>query len=43
MATPGTMIAKWLTRKFSTQVHDTLLEGAIIAGGLVLLIRNITA
>lgn len=43
MATPGTMIAKWLTRKFSAQVHDTLLEVAIVVGGLVLLIRNLPA
>jgi uncharacterized protein len=43
MATPGTMIAKWLTRKFSVQVHDVLLECAIVAGGLMLLIRNISA
>lgn len=42
MATPGTMIAKWLTRRFSAQVHDTLLEAAIIVGGLVLLIRNLS-
>jgi hypothetical protein len=35
------MIAKWLSRKFSAQVHDTLLEAAIVIGGLVLLIRNI--
>jgi uncharacterized membrane protein YfcA len=41
MATPGTMIAKWLSRKFSAQVHDVLLEAAIIAGGLVLLVRNL--
>ena len=43
MATPGTIIAKWLTRKFSAQVHDALLEGSIIVGGLMLLIRNIAA
>jgi uncharacterized protein len=43
MATPGVMIAKWLTRKFSAQVHDTLLEAAIVVGGFVLLIRNIAA
>jgi uncharacterized membrane protein YfcA len=43
MATPGTMIAKWLARKFTAQVHDTLLEAAIVVGGLVLLIRNISA
>ena len=43
MATPGTMIAKWLTRKFSTQVHDVLLEAAIVVGGVMLLIRNLPA
>lgn len=40
MATPGTLIAKWLASKFSASVHDVILEGAIIAGALVLLAGN---
>ena len=41
MATPGTLIAKWLATKFSASVHDAILEAAIVAGALVLLIRNL--
>jgi uncharacterized membrane protein YfcA len=41
MATPGTLVAKWLAQKFSARVHDVILEGAIIAGALVLLARNL--
>lgn len=41
MATPGTLIAKWLATKFSASVHDVILETAIIIGALVLLIRNL--
>lgn len=39
MATPGTLTAKWLARRFSARVHDTMIEGAIIVGGLLLLWR----
>ena len=41
MATPGTLIAKWLTTRFSARLHDVILEVAIVAGGLVLLARNL--
>lgn len=41
MATPGTLIAKWLARHFSTRVHDVVLEAAIVIGALVLLVRNL--
>lgn len=41
MATPGTLIAKWLARKFSARVHDVILEAAIVTGALVLLMRNL--
>jgi uncharacterized protein len=41
MATPGTLIAKWLTTKFSARVHDVILETAIVVGGLVLVARNL--
>lgn len=39
MATPGTMVAKWLTRQFSAKLHDTLIEATIVIGGLLLLVR----
>ncbi len=37
MATPGAMAARWLTKRFSAKLHDTLIEGTIIFGGLILL------
>ena len=39
MATPGTLIARWLARRFSASLHDKLIEGAIVVGGLVLVWR----
>ena len=39
MATPGAMLAKWLTARFSVKLQDTLIEAAIIVGGLMLLWR----
>ena len=39
MATPGAMLAKWLIRIFSVKLQDTLIEAAIIVGGLLLLWR----
>ncbi len=39
MATPGAMLAKWLSIRFSAKLQDTLIEAAIIVGGLLLLWR----
>ena len=39
MATPGAMAAKWLIARFSLKLQDTLIEAAIIVGGLLLLWR----
>lgn len=39
MATPGTLVAKYLMHRFSARLQDTLIEGAIIVGGLLLLSR----
>jgi len=39
MATPGTLIARWLASRFSARLHDTVLEATIIAGGGILLWR----
>lgn len=37
MATPGTYVAKRLAQRFSARLQDTIIEGAIIVGGLLLL------
>lgn len=42
MATPGTLVAKWMTQKFSAKIHDRLIEGTIIVGGLILLFSSLT-
>lgn len=39
MATPGAMTAKWMARRFSARIHDTMIEATIIIGGAVLLWR----
>lgn len=39
MATPGTLIARWLSRHLPVKVHETMIEGTIIVGGVVLIGR----
>lgn len=39
MATPGTLIAKWLATRFSARLHDTLIEATILVGGALLVWR----
>lgn len=39
MATPGTLAARWLAQRYSAKLHDTLLEGAIVVGGTLLMAR----
>jgi uncharacterized protein len=39
MATPGTLTAKWMVRRFSARVHTLILEGGIILGGGMLIWR----
>lgn len=39
MATPGTLTAKWLVRRFSARVHTLILEAGIIVGGAILIWR----
>lgn len=39
MATPGTLTAKWLARRFSARLHDTMIEAAILIGGVMLIWR----
>lgn len=39
MATPGTMTARWMAKRFSARIHDTLIEATIIVGGILLLWR----
>jgi uncharacterized protein len=43
MATPGTLTAKWLVRRFSAGVHTLILEAGIIVGGGVLIWRAATS
>jgi hypothetical protein len=43
MATPGTMTARWMMERFSARLHDTLIEVAIVTGGLMLLYRAFAA
>ena len=38
-ATPGAMLAKWMSKRFSVKLQDTLIEAAIVLGGLMLLVR----
>jgi uncharacterized membrane protein YfcA len=41
MATPGTLTAKWLVRRFSVRFHTLLLEAAILVGGSILIWRAV--
>ncbi len=41
MATPGTLTAKWLVRRFSVRFHTLLLEVAILVGGAILIWRAV--
>lgn len=41
MATPGTLTAKWLVRRFSAHVHTLVLEAGIIVGGGMLIWRAV--
>lgn len=43
MATPGTLVARWMATRFSARVHDVLIEGTIVIGGLLLLARAIVS
>ncbi|MEQ9326903.1 MAG: sulfite exporter TauE/SafE family protein [Rhodospirillales bacterium] len=38
MATPGALVAKWLTTRISARSHDLIFDAAIMTGGLVLLV-----
>jgi uncharacterized membrane protein YfcA len=41
MATPGTLIARWLARRLSAHVHERLIEATIVVGGALLVLRGI--
>jgi uncharacterized protein len=43
MATPGTIVARWMTDRFSARLHDTLIEAAIVTGGVLLVWRALQA
>lgn len=42
MATPGTLLARWLTSRFSARLHDTMIEATVVLGGLMLVWRGLT-
>jgi hypothetical protein len=39
MATPGTLTAKWMVRRFSARVHTFILETGILLGGGMIIWR----
>ena len=39
MATPGTLTAKWMIRRFSARVHTLILEAGILLGGGMIIWR----
>lgn len=41
MATPGTLIARWVARRFGAQLQDVMIEAAIVVGGLILVARAV--
>jgi uncharacterized membrane protein YfcA len=41
MATPGTLLAKWLAQRFSAHIHDLIIEVAIMAGAVILIAQAV--
>ncbi|MFN3743708.1 MAG: TSUP family transporter [Hyphomicrobiaceae bacterium] len=41
MATPGTLTAKWMVRRFSARVHTLILEAGIVIGGSLIIWRAV--
>jgi uncharacterized membrane protein YfcA len=41
MATPGTLIARWLSQRLSARLHERLIEATIVIGGSLLVVRGI--
>lgn len=37
MATPGTLAARWISRRFTADFHNAIFDAAIVIGGIVLL------
>lgn len=42
MATPGTLTAKWMVRRFSARVHTLILEAGILLGGGMIIWRALS-
>ena len=42
MATPGTLTAKWMVRRFSARVHTLILEAGILLGGSLIIWRALS-
>lgn len=41
-ATPGAFIAKQLTKTLPVHIHDTILDGAVLVGGAILLVKGLS-
>jgi hypothetical protein len=41
MATPGTLVARWLVERLSARLHEQLIEATIVTGGLILVARGV--
>ncbi|MBS0244185.1 MAG: sulfite exporter TauE/SafE family protein [Proteobacteria bacterium] len=41
MATPGTLLARWIAHRFGAHVQDLLIEVAIVIGGAILVGRSL--
>lgn len=39
MATPGTLIAKWIATRMAAKLHEQIIEATIVIGGLILIGR----
>ena len=43
MATPGTLIAKWVATRMAAKLHEQIIEATIVAGGMILIGRALIA
>lgn len=41
MATPGTLIARWLAQRLTAHIHERLIEATIVVGGSLLVLRGV--
>lgn len=38
---PGAFVARWLLHRFSARIHTALIEGAVVVGGTILVVRGL--